>query len=214
PLPKRGSEPSFRLAIVRCSAGKNGSHRVRRIGWVWEGLGRSWRGTRGVPRTILTAHRRFAGIWGVLGIFGDICSKWHGGWPPLRGARSKLTRSEVQGSIQDPRSNMNEGFGQMGGLAGLADSLESGASHRSPRRWRADGSPIASSHGGLARRAAPGPLETAALHRELESPVEGKLGGEFPIRLETRNGGLWLGSSGLGKCVPGNSRYFLIKNRI
>ncbi len=36
----------------------------------------------------------------------------------------------------------------MGGLAGLAGGLESGASHRSPRRWRADGGVIGSSHGG------------------------------------------------------------------
>ncbi len=101
PLPKREGEPSFRLVIVRCSAGKNGSDRVRRIGCVWERLGRSWRGTCRVPRTILAGHRRFAGIWGVLGIFGDICSKWAWGAPPA-GAEDP--------SSLDPRSNMNEGL--------------------------------------------------------------------------------------------------------
>src|SRR5581483_7930756 len=153
PLPKREGEPSFRLVIVRCSAGKNGSDRVRRIGCVWERLGRSWRGTCRVPRTILAGHRRFAGIWGVLGIFGDICSKWAWGAPPAGAEdpssldpRSNMNEglrkdpsSQGPNKLQNPRFNMNERFRQMGGLAGLAGGFESGASHRSPRRWRADG---------------------------------------------------------------------------
>ncbi len=132
---KRGNEPSFRLVIVRCSAGKNGSGRVRCIDGSWA-LGRKWRGACGVPRTILTAHGRFAGIWGVLGVFGDICSKWHGeGGPARTGGRSKLTRSKVQGSIQDPRSNMNEGTGRLNDRVGWAEVAAAGPADiaRSPK---------------------------------------------------------------------------------
>ncbi len=82
--------------------------------WV---LGRSWRGARGVPRTILAGHRRFAGIWGVLGIFGDICSKWHGGAPP-GGAEDP--------SSQDPRSNMNEGADRLNDRVGWAEIAAAG----------------------------------------------------------------------------------------
>src|SRR5581483_1369261 len=70
---------------------------VGRVGRVWERLGRSWRGTRGVPRLVLTAYRRFADIWGVLGIFGDICSKWHGGGGGWDAAKARMEDGGWQG---------------------------------------------------------------------------------------------------------------------
>src|SRR5581483_5770892 len=92
PSPKRGSKTSFQFASVRCSVGKEGYARVRRIG-----------GGLGAPH------------WqpvGGLQVFGDVCSylqmfaaKWHGGGGPRRRrGSSKLARSKVQGKskIQGP----------------------------------------------------------------------------------------------------------------
>src|SRR5581483_3045482 len=66
------------------------------VGRVWERLDRSWKGARGVSHPVSTAQLRFADIWGVLGTFGDICSKWHGGGGSPAGAEDP--------SSQGPRS--------------------------------------------------------------------------------------------------------------
>jgi hypothetical protein len=88
PSPKRGSKTSFQFASVRCSVGKEGYARVRRIG-----------GGLGAPH------------WqpvGGLQVFGDVCSylqmfaaKWHGGGGAAPEARKLQARK-----IQEPRKKI------------------------------------------------------------------------------------------------------------
>src|SRR5581483_1706115 len=72
----------FSLQVFGVRSGKT-DLTVPRIGGVLGGWGGS------CCRAILAGHRRFAGIWGVLGIFGDICSKWAWGVPPPQGREGK-----------------------------------------------------------------------------------------------------------------------------
>ncbi len=128
-----------------------------------------------------------AGSLGIRGIRKD--------FPIFCGARRTQRKTGTKMSAQrrkEAGSDMNERYRQLGTFRVRRTGLKAVSSHRTPKRFARFGS---------------------VLRTKGEFPIEGKLGVEFPIRLETRNVGLWLGSSGLGKSVTGSCRYFLIKNK-
>ncbi len=91
-------------------------------------------GGQAEKRPTLAARRRFAGVWGCLQLFADVCSKWHGeGGPRWSGGHARMGerrskpesfRGEIRGSV------MKEGLPQRSGdrradiaAAGPADTV-------------------------------------------------------------------------------------------